>query len=89
MKTLKIVLTILVFTWLLLLVFDFRVLISETKVKIGERKYVDGHGEVYSEKQESLICKYFNGRKVFETVFWYSSDNFLGIDSCRFLIKVE
>lgn len=73
--------------WVYLLVSDSKLLLSETKVNPGGQLYVEGYGNLGANKQASLVCKYFNGRKLMQKVFWYSPNNFMGRDSCPFILK--
>lgn len=75
--------------YLQLLIFDNRLLMSEVRVKVGQEYFADGYGNLGKNSQDSLVCYYFNGRKVFEKVYWYSSNNIMGRDSCKFLIYNE
>lgn len=73
--------------WLMLLLTDTRVLISETKVNPGQKYIVEEHGDLGANNQSTLVCRYFNGRKILTSVLWYSPNNFLGKDSCPFLTR--
>jgi hypothetical protein len=70
---------------LALLLSDRRVLVYEHKVNPGEVYVVAEHGNLGEEKNASLHCRYFTGRAVVESVFWYSPNNLLGKDSCPFI----
>ncbi|PIZ46778.1 hypothetical protein CO180_03500 [candidate division WWE3 bacterium CG_4_9_14_3_um_filter_41_6] len=87
MKKVYIVTCVIIIFWILILVSDTKVLLSETKVKPGEDYYTEEYGNLGENDASSLACKYFNGRKVLEVVFWYSPNNFLGRDSCPFLLR--
>ncbi|MCK5001925.1 MAG: hypothetical protein KAS57_02820 [Gammaproteobacteria bacterium] len=90
MKSLIIMLVVFVLaTWGYILVTDTRVLIEEITVEAGQPYVVDGYGDLRRYNRTSLACKYFNGRKVFQTVYWYSQNNYGGRDSCPFIKKVE
>ena len=90
MKSLVIMLMMFVFcTWGYLLVTDTRVLLEEVKVEPGQRYIADGYGDLGRYNRTSLACKYFNGRKTFQAVYWYAQNNRSGRDSCPFLKKVE
>jgi len=43
---------------------------------------VEGYGDLGASSQASLVCRYFNGRRVLSTVFWHAPNNFMGRDSC-------
>jgi hypothetical protein len=77
---------ILVLFALLLLFSGARVLVSERKVNPGEFYEVTNHGNLGENKQASLVCRYFTGRSIITSVFWYSSNNFMGKDQCPFLV---
>ena len=74
---------------LLLLISGTRVLISERKVNPGETYAVPDYGNLGASKQASLACKYFTGRSMITTVFWYSSNNIMGKDQCPFTTSAE
>lgn len=91
MKTaLSIIFLIVISFYLLLLFSDNRILLSETRVKDGQSYFVEGYGDIgKNAKQDSLACLYFNGRKLFTKVYWYSSNNMFGRDSCKFYISKD
>lgn len=68
-----------------LLVLGKRVLVFETKVSPGERYVVPVYGNLGEAQQPSLVCRYFTGRSILISVFWYSSENILGKDQCPFI----
>lgn len=76
---------VIVLSWLGLLLTDTKILVGEVKVEPGQEYIVEGHGNLKGNQQASLICSYFNGRKVLNTVFWYAPNNIMGRDSCPFL----
>lgn len=76
---------IIAFLWILLLVTNSRILLNEVKVAPGEYYYVEGWDNVGDANQASLICTYFNGRKILKNVLWYSPNNIFGRDSCPFI----
>lgn len=78
---------VVIMAWLLVLVTNTKVLISEIKVDPGQDYYVEEWGNLGASSQSSLLCKYFNGRVVLNRVFWYSPNNLFGRDSCPFLIS--
>ena len=73
--------------WLGLLLTDTRVLVGEVKVEPGQEFVVEDYGNLGESKQASLVCSYFNGRKVLVNVFWYAPNNIMGKDSCPFLYR--
>ena len=75
--------------WGYILVTDTRVLFEEVKVEAGQRYIADGYGDLGRYNRTSLACKYFNGRKTFQAVYWYAQNNQRGRDSCPFLKTVE
>ena len=64
---------------------DTRILISEIKIDPGQEYFVPDYGEIHSDSQSTLICKYFNGRKILHSVYWYSPNNVMGRDTCPIL----
>ena len=87
MGTGKVILACVVLVEVALLLSGFRVLVWEIKVPPGETYIASGHGTLRKNPQSSLVCKYFTGRSVTESVFWYSSNNIMGRDSCAFIYK--
>ncbi len=71
--------------WVGLLLTDTRILVGEVKVESGQEYIVEGYGDLKGNQQASLVCSYFNGRKVLKSVFWYAPNNIMGKDSCPFL----
>ena len=71
-----------------LLVSNNRILVHERLVHPGDFYVVDDYGNLGKNSQAQLACTYFNGRSFKTMVFWYSSDNILGRDSCSFLYRV-
>ena len=87
MKTYGLLFSVIIaLVWGYILVTDTRVLLKEAKVEPGVHYIVEGYGDLGKNKQASLACTYFNGRKVMQTVFWYAPSNFMGKDSCPFVI---
>ena len=76
-------------SWLGLLVTDTRILVEEKLVQPGELYVVEGHGDLGANSHASLVCRYFNGRRVLSTVFWYAPNNFMGRDSCPVVSRSE
>lgn len=72
---------------LVLLVFDLRVLVSETKVNPGDAFVTADYGDVGKAAQSSLVCRYFTGRSIVTRVVWYSPNNILGRDQCEFVVR--
>jgi hypothetical protein len=77
---------LLVLLWIVILVSDTKVFIWEDKVNPGQKYFVDDYGELGKAGQSQLVGRYFNGRKIITRVFWYSPNNFIGRDSCPFLL---
>ena len=71
---------------LLLLFSGARILFSEKRVNPGDLFTVQDYGNLGQMNQSSLVCKYFTGRSIITSVFWYSSNNFMGRDQCPFFI---
>jgi hypothetical protein len=70
---------------LALLVSGKRVLINEVKVNPGDHYVVEEHGDLGASTSATLVCRYFTGRSVLVSVFWYSSNNIMGKDQCPFI----
>ena len=64
-----------------------RVLIFSKKVEPGDSYIAEGYGNLGESKQASLVCNYFTGYNITQSVFWYSPNNIMGRDSCPFLYK--
>ena len=69
----------------LLLLSGKRVLVHEVKVNPGDRYVLPGHGDLGSAQQASLVCRYFTGRSILTSVFWYALNNLMGKDQCPFI----
>jgi hypothetical protein len=69
---------------LTLLFGGFRILLSEQRIPKGEVIPVESHDTA---GQDVLVCSYFDGRAIRRSVFWYSANNVMGRDSCRFFIR--
>lgn len=73
-----------------LLFSDNRILLKEVRVKPGDSYFVEEYGNLgEKQKQDCLVCYYFNGRKILAKVFWYAPNNIMGKDSCRFFVYKE
>ena len=85
----KIIITSIVLFELILLFGEFKVLIKEEHIEVDKEvsRVVKGYGDLGTNAQDSLICTYFNGRKIVENVFWYSPSNVLGISECVFFTR--
>lgn len=70
-----------------LLISGKRILVHERRVNPGELYVVPEHGNLGEAGQASLVCRYFTGRGIITTVFWYSSNNLLGKDQCPFVTE--
>ena len=73
--------------WVAIVVTDTRILLEEKLVQPDQRYVVEGYGDLGASSQASLVCRYFNGRRVLSTVFWYAPNNFMGRDSCPFISR--
>jgi hypothetical protein len=73
--------------WLLIVVSDTRVLISGTRVEPGQSFVVPEWGDLGKAQASQLYCRYFNGRGIVARALWYSPNNFMGRDSCPFLLR--
>jgi hypothetical protein len=78
---------IIIFLDISLLISGYRFLIYEHKVNIGDTYFADEWGNLGGDKQANLFCKYFTGRSIKMNVYWYSSNNIMGRDSCPFLTR--
>ena len=70
---------------IVLLITGQRLLVHETKINPGDHYVVEEYGNLGQATQSSLVCRYFTGRSILTTVFWYSSNSVLGKDQCPFL----
>ncbi len=87
MKIIYFLISILFLAWVDVLITDTKLLVSEARVRVGEKYFISDYGNLGDSKQDSLVCKYFNGRKFIIKVFWYSPNNIFGKDGCPFLLK--
>jgi hypothetical protein len=87
MKEIRLFFGLIVAVWILILVTNTKVLLWETKVKPGQYYYVVEHGDLGKSNQPTLVGRYFNGRGIITKVFWYSSNNIFGRDSCPFILQ--
>lgn len=69
---------------------EVAVLVSGQRVLVWQQRPTDNapvsmpdYGRLDS---SSIVCHYFNGRGFVFRVYWYSPNNFMGRDSCPFLI---
>lgn len=67
-----------------MIVSRIRFLIYEKRVNPGDYYVVEDYGNLCTAQQSQLACKYFNGWKIIETVYWYAPNNFMVNDSCPF-----
>lgn len=88
-KKLSFLVGIIVLFYLQILIFDNRILISETRIKAGQDIDVEEYGNLKNNVQDTLVCRYFNGRKLLNVVYWYAPNNFMGRDSCKLFIFSE
>lgn len=70
---------------LALLVSGRGVLISERRVRSGERFIVPEWGNLGGGTQDALYCRYFTGRGVDANALWYSPNGFYGRRACPFV----
>lgn len=71
--------------WIGVLLTNTEILIAETKVDPGQDYFVSDYGNLGDNNQSSLVCKYFNGRKILTRVLWYSPNDIFGRSSCLFI----
>jgi hypothetical protein len=89
-KKLLIIIPVILFSVsIFLLISGNRVLLSETKVEPGQNYVLSEWGNLGEAEQTSLVCKYFTGRSVKISVYWYSPNNILGKDQCPFIIDEQ
>ncbi len=82
-----ILLVILVSICLFLLISSKRVLVWETRVEPGEIYTLPEWGDLGKAQQTQLVCRYFTGRSIKLSVYWYSPNNVMGKDQCPFLLS--
>ncbi len=87
MKDIRLIIASIAAVWFIVLVTDTKVLLWQTKVKKGQYYYVEEHGDLGKSNQSTLVGRYFNGRGIITKVFWYSSNNIFGRDSCPFILR--
>lgn len=84
----KILLIFIVGLEVFLLAGSYRILISEGRITAGEQAHIEGWGTLSGqEKQDSIVCKYFDGKKTINIVRWYSPNDVFGVSGCHFLEK--
>lgn len=71
---------------LALLLSGRRVLIWEVRVLPGDHYAVPEHGDLGAANNACLVCRYYTGRSIQTSVFWYSSNGLLGKDQCPFIM---
>jgi len=68
-----------------------KLLKSEMIVSPGEpypnEEIVEIFGDYHAKENKSLICEYFNGRKMIYREFNYSATNKKGVDSCPTFLR--
>ena len=97
MKSTKIFTFLLIFIFLIASIEIFlfltgsKLLKSEIIVSPGEpypkKEIVNIFGEYHAKENKSLICEYFNGRKIIYREFGYSATNKKGLDSCPTFLR--
>lgn len=78
------VLAITLMASVLLMLTGQRLLVAEELVHSGADYEIADFGNLKGNRQASLVCTYFTGRKLVTNVFWYSSNNIMGRDECPF-----
>lgn len=76
------IITILITIWLIILISDTKILISEAKTDMPY-SYEIGRGDIGETTRAMLICKYFNGRKILYRTYWIE----YGKEYCPFISK--
>lgn len=84
-RFLFLILVIFITAIFLLLLSGKRILVFEKVVYPGESFLIKDYGDLGKENNPSLVCKYFTGRSITTSVFWFSPNNHLGNDECPFL----
>lgn len=69
-----------------LLVSGKRVLVWETRVELGDYYVLAEYGNLGAADNAQLVCRYFTGRSVLTSVYWYSPNNLMGKDQCPFAV---
>lgn len=87
MKEIRLIIPSIAAVWFLVLVTDTKVLLWQTKVRKGQYYYVEDYGDLGKYNQSTLVGRYFNGRSIITKVFWHSSNNIFGRDSCPFILR--
>jgi hypothetical protein len=72
-----------------LLLTGYGLLVWERLVSPGQHYDLKDYGDLGELGSSSLVCTYFTGRGVVTTVFWHSSDDILGRDTCPFLFEIR
>ena len=85
----KIIIFSIILFELILLFGGFKVLMKEEHIEVnkGISRFVEGYGDLGTNKADSLVCTYFNGRRKIEYVFWYAPNNLFGKSECIFFFK--
>jgi hypothetical protein len=86
---LKKILIALLLTVVFLLLSGKALLIGENKVNPGDVYTVPDYGDLGKNGQSSLVCKYFTGRSIKLSVYWYSPNGILGKSECPFLLEKD
>ena len=86
-KPLLITIILIASAWVFILVTGKGFLLNEKMIHPGTTFYVNPTWNVGNSQQDSLVCKYFNGGKLVYRVYWYSPNNFMGRDSCPFILE--
>ena len=71
-----------------LLLSGYRILIGERIVQPGEHYLAGRWGDLASNEQASIVCRYWTGRNVKLIVWWYGA-GFMSKDECPVLHKVS
>ena len=75
---------------LALLLTGNRILVREEKLAKGTYYVHPQSGEGYNVGSGGMLaCHYFTGRSVLTTMFYYSSNNNFGKESCPFLLRAN
>ena len=91
MRLIIISLSLLLVLEVLLLLSGCIILLKEEHIDIskGVSRYLDDYWYLSKKGQDSLVCTYFNGRKVIEKMYWNSPAGIFGKEECMVLYKVD
>lgn len=60
-----------------------QILLTETRVRPGDPPFlVEEYGDLAKMEASSLVCRYFNGRRMLERVYSYAANDIMGRSAC-------